>query len=218
MPLLLVNTDRVRKRRQKSRGGRYGCLFVWIAYSSNVLDCGLEFVRLQVLVFVCWYSILFVASVTYSRTCHAKSESNSGTCARMSGILTSHFHPISQNVKLQYHQAYVCVIHFDYYCSIYHKPHPSQAINQPEDIIVYIILSGRMAHKLKRFTKVQRIAIVNTDGASDKNQNGIGGNTGLNINCIDRVLESSKGFQLVDNGLGTLELVCLERHHGLRRL
>jgi hypothetical protein len=85
-----------------------------------------------------------------------------------------------------------------------------ESIVQPENVIVDIVGSWTVAHKLKELTKMKRISSIDLNGPRNEHDQGIGIGRGLNVHTFDRMLDSSNRAQLGENGLSTLKLVPLK--------
>ena len=89
-----------------------------------------------------------------------------------------------------------------------------ESIVQSENIIVDIVGSWTVAHKLKELAKMQWISSIDLNGSRNEDDQGIGIGRGLNIHTFDRMLDSSNRAQLGENGLSTLKLIPLKGQHG----
>ena len=90
-----------------------------------------------------------------------------------------------------------------------------QSIVQPEHVVVDVILTRARAHEVEELAEVQRVVPPDLYGTRDEYHDGVAARRRLDVRRLHRVLHLPDLLELLDYVSRALELVPLERHHGL---
>lgn len=80
---------------------------------------------------------------------------------------------------------------------------------------MHVVRAGRGGHELEQLAEVQRVVAPDPDRSRHEDEDAARGGAGLDVGRRHRVDDLPDRSQLLEDGVAALELLPLERHHGV---